>query len=122
MKKKLISILLCGAMIGTMLTACGNEGTSENNGSSQPSEVEDSSVADNSEADNSGDQSEAADPVEVAPEALPEAHAHYTFDGDDEGYTVVVQANKADDSINDGGAYDIVASDIVPVYADGAVG
>ena len=122
MKKKLISILLCGAMIGTMLTACGNEGTSENNGSSQPSEVEDSSVADNSEADNSGDQSEAADPVEVAPEALPEAHAHYTFDGDDEGYTVVVQANKADDSINDGGTYDIVASDIVPVYADGAVG
>lgn len=118
MKKKLISILLCGAMIGTMLTACGNEGApADNESSQQQSEVENSSEAGNSEA-----PGEAEAPAEVTPEALPDAFAHYTFDGDDEGYTVVVQANKADDSINDGGTYDILASDIAPIYADGAVG
>ena len=42
MKKKLISLLLCGAMIGTMLTACGNEGTPGDDNSSQQGEVENS--------------------------------------------------------------------------------
>ncbi|MCM1188717.1 MAG: hypothetical protein NC541_05430 [bacterium] len=111
MKKKLLSILLCGAMIGTMLTACGNNETPNESGSSTPSSAE------------SSDQGEVT-PVEVTPEALPAAaFAHYTFDGDDEGYTAVTQATKADDSANDGANYDLVPVEGASFYyADGAVG
>lgn len=117
MKKKLISLLLCGAMIGTMLTACGNEGTPGDNNSSQQGEVGNSSEAGNSEG-----QGEVKTPAEVTPEALPNAFAHYTFDGDGEGYTAVTQVSKADDSTNDGATYDLGPVDASFYYADGAVG
>lgn len=113
MKKKMLSILLCGAMIGSMLTGCGNNDT--------PKESQKESQSSESKQESS-EQGEASAPAEVTPEEIPAPFAHLTFDGDDEGYTLVKQANKADDSINDGGTYDIVASGATPVYADGAVG
>ena len=58
----------------------------------------------------------------VTPEALPEAFAHITFDGEDEGYITVTQVDKADDSTNDGATKDIGPVEVTPVYADGAVG
>ncbi len=127
MKKKLLSILLCGTMIGSMLTACGSDGAGSGESTQLQSEAGNSSEAGSSETgssetESSAEQSEAPAPAEVTPEALPDAFAHYTFDGEDEGYAIVKQANKADDSINDGGTYDIVPSDVTPIYADGAVG
>lgn len=122
MKKKLLSILLCGTMIGSMLTACGSDGAGSGESTQLHSEAGNSSEAGSSETESSTEQSEAPAPAEVTPEALPDAFAHYTFDGEDEGYAIVKQANKADDSINDGGTYDIVPSDVTPIYADGAVG
>ena len=116
MKRKLLSILLCGAMIGTMLTGCGNTGT--------PSDSQSLSESNSEESDDagSGDQGETDTPVEVTPEALPEAFAHITFDGEDEGYITVTQVDKADDSTNDGATKDIGPVEVTPVYADGAVG
>ena len=116
MKRKLLSILLCGAMIGTMLTGCGNTGT--------PSDSQSLSESNSEESDDagSGDQGETDTPVEVTPEALPEAFAHITFDGEDEGYITVTQVDKADDSTNDGATKDIGPVEVTAVYADGAVG
>lgn len=117
MKKKVLSLLLCGAMIGTMLTACGNNDTPGESGSqgneSTPVESGSGSQDDNSTPDT---------PAEVTPEALPDAFAHYTFDGEDEGYIAVTQVTKADDSTNDGATYDLAAFDGELTYADGAVG
>lgn len=107
MKKKLLSILLCTAMV-LSLAACGGEKTPAN-GEESSSAPESSSVEQSQE--------------EVKAEALPEAFAHLTFDeGANEGYTAVTQADKAADSINDGATFDIVPTDVTFGYADGPVG
>lgn len=114
MKKKLLTILLCGAMIGTMLTACGDDNTADDGqGGNQTEES-----TGGEETEDPGDQ----DAAEVTPEALPDAFAHYTFDGDVEGYSAVAQVTKADDSTNDGATYDLEPVDASFYYADGAVG
>lgn len=114
MKKKLLTILLCGAMIGTMLTACGDDKAADDGqGGNQTEES-----TGGEDADDADDQNAA----EVTPEALPDAFAHYTFDGDGEGYSAVTQVNKADDSTNDGATYDLESVDASFYYADGAVG
>ncbi len=105
MKKKLLSILLCTAMVATMLTACGGDDTTNDGGS----QVETGA-------------GEEVTPSEVTAEELPAAFAHITFDGEDEGYTAVVQVDKATDSVNDGATYDIAPTDVTFGYADGPVG
>lgn len=107
MKKKLLSILLCTAMAATMLTACGGEETKEGG----ESQVETGSAG--------GD---VVTPSEVTAEELPEAFAHITFDGEDEGYVAVAQVDKAADSVNDGATFDIAPTDATFGYADGPVG
>lgn len=82
MKKKLLSILLCGTMIGSMLTACGSDGAGSGESTQLQSEAGNSSEAGSSETESSAEQSEAPAPAEVTPEALPDAFAHYTFDGE----------------------------------------
>ena len=105
MKRKVLSILLCTAMAATLLTACGGK---ETGGSTN----ETSSAAQTEEnKDNGG---------EISPEALPEAFTHYTFDGDAEGYSAVVQSDNVGD--NDGATYGLEAVDKEFVYADGPVG
>lgn len=108
MKKKFLSILLCTAMAATMLTACGGEGDKENPGNSTSTE--------------SKEEGGVAAPGEVKAEAIPEAFAHITFDGEDEGYVAVAQVEKAADSTNDGATYDIAPTDVTFGYADGPVG
>lgn len=119
MKKKVLSLLLCGAMMTTMLAACGDNADSKD--SSGDSQTQSSEDASGSESDASQD-SEEVPVVEVTPEAIPDAYAHFTFDGDDEGYTAVTQVDKAEDSANDGANFDIGPKDVAFTYADGAVG
>ena len=105
MKRKVLSILLCTAMAATLLTACGGKetgGSTNETGSAAQTEEN---------KDNGG---------EISPEALPEAFAHYTFDGDAEGYSAVVQSDNVGD--NDGATYGLEAVDKEFVYADGPVG
>lgn len=104
MKKKILSILLCSVMAVSMLTACGEETTNNE----QESTVE----------QQGGEVVQA--PVEA--EAIPEAFAHITFDGEDEGYTAVAQVDKAADSANDGATFDLAPTDVTFGYADGPVG
>lgn len=118
MKKKVLSLLLCGAMMMTMLAACGNDADTKENGNDQTQNASGESGA-GSDAAQGGEETPAA---EVTPEAIPAAFAHYTFDGDDEGYAAVAQVAKAEDSVNDGATYDIQAKDVALTYADGAVG
>jgi len=123
MKKKVLSVLLCAALMTGSLAACGNEdaeNSSESSRSSESTQPEESRGGQDSAGDEAGD--DAADVVEVTPEAVPDAFAHYTFDGDEEGYTAIKQDTKAEDSINDGGTYDLVETTADYHYADGAVG
>ncbi|MDE5865791.1 MAG: hypothetical protein K2H31_04215, partial [Lachnospiraceae bacterium] len=69
-------------------------------------------------ADNAGDTT--PEPAAVTAEAIPDAFAHYTFDGDDEGYTAVVQVEDVGD--NDGATFGIADTDAAFAYADGPVG
>ena len=84
MKKKAMALLLCTAMTATMLTACGDS----NNGSSS----QESSQESKTEESKAPEQS-----AEVTPEALPDAFAHLTFDGEDEeaAYAAVTEFVKA---------------------------
>lgn len=107
MKKKVLSILLCAAMSATLLTACGSKETGTQGGASGESTAQ---TAENS----SGAGGEAT------PEEVPAAFAHYTFDGDAEGYTAVVQTD--DVGANDGASFGIAPTDVEFVYADGPVG
>lgn len=106
MKKKAMALLLCTAMTATMLTACGDS----NNGSSS----QESSQESKTEESKAPEQS-----AEVTPEALPDAFAHLTFDGEDEGYKAVVNT---DTDAPDGGSLGIAEKDTTFVYADGPVG
>lgn len=106
MKRKVISILLCVAMSATLLTACGDKETGTKGNTNETT----------------GEQTPvASEPAgEVTPEAAPEAFAHYTFDGDAEGYVAVVQVD--DVGTNDGASKGIAPTDVEFVYADGPVG
>lgn len=115
MKKKILCALLCTAMTASLLTACGNGGGNANDNTQADN-------ADNTQTDNAGDntQAESDNGGEVTPEALPEAFAHITFDGDDEGYTAVVQTD--DLGGNDGANFGLADTDAAFAYADGPVG
>jgi hypothetical protein len=98
MKKKVLAAFLCAAMATTMLAGCGN----------------------NSDAD-TAESTESEDAVvSVESEELPEAFAHISFDGDDEGYTALVQTDDVGD--NDGANLGLAAADVTFSYADGPVG
>lgn len=132
MKKKVLAALLSATMVMGMMTGCGNAdpagGSAE--GSAPESSVE--SSAEESAPESSAEESvvesssevveEPAGPALAEAEALPDAFAHITFDGDDEGYSAVVQAEKAADSINDGGTYDVVPVNATFGYSAGPVG
>jgi hypothetical protein len=99
MKKKVLASFLCAAMATTMLAGCGSS----------------------SDADAAAESTESADAeVSVESEELPEAFAHLTFDGDDEGYTAIVQTDNVGD--NDGATYGLEATDVSFSYTDGPVG
>lgn len=102
MKKKVFAAVLCAAMAASVL-ACGK---TDNKKDSTPE---------------SSSKQEATTPAEVTPEAIPEAFAHLTFDGEDEGYSALVQNadNKGD---NDGATYGLEKKDVTFQYADGPVG
>jgi hypothetical protein len=102
MKKKVLAAFLCAAMATTMLAGCGN----------------------NSDADANAESTESADAnaeVSVESEELPEAFAHLTFDGEDEGYTAIVQTE--DTEGNDNISFGLgAAEDVSFTYANGPVG
>lgn len=114
MKKKVLCTLLCASLTLGLLTACGNSDNADNDTNDANQTV------DSSETDNSTDTGTDTAPAEVAAEAVPDAFAHYTFDGDDEGYTAVVQVD--DVGSNDGATYGIADTDVTFAYADGPVG
>jgi hypothetical protein len=100
MKKKVLAAFLCAAMATTMLAGCGS-----------------SSDADTAEStERAGADAEAS----VESEELPEAFAHISFDGDDEGYTALVQTDDVGD--NDGANLGLAAADVTFSYAAGPVG
>ncbi len=125
MKKKVLSVLLCAALMAGSLAACGDKDEESGSGSESSQSSESAQPEDGSDAqDGAGEESTdgAGDTVEVMPEALPDAFAHYTFDGDEEGYTAIKQDTKAEDSKNDGGTYDLVETAVNYHFADGPVG
>lgn len=116
MKKKVLCTLLCASLTLGMLTACGNNDNAADNGTNDTNQTnEDNSAANNTDAGTTD-----TTPAEVSAEAVPDAFAHYTFDGDDEGYTAVVQVEDVGD--NDGATFGIADTDAAFAYADGPVG
>lgn len=118
MKKKVLAALLCASMTATMFAGCGNsentEDTTKNTTTEAASESEVASEA-------AEPASETAPAGEATAEALPDApFAHLTFDGDDEGYTAVVQ-DETNIGDNDGATFGLTQTDASFVYADGPV-
>lgn len=109
MRKKLLAVLLCMSMAVTMLAGCGQKSGDETTPTPSP------------EATATTAPTEAPTPTPVAAEALPEAFAHLTFDGEQEGYEAVTQV--ADVGTNDGATYGLApAADATFAYANGPVG
>ncbi|MDE5597748.1 MAG: hypothetical protein K2J04_07940, partial [Lachnospiraceae bacterium] len=113
MKKKVLCSLLCVSLTAGLLTACGGNDNAASNDTNATTETNDNNSAADAETTDSA-------PAEVTAEAVPDAFAHYTFDGDDEGYTAVVQVD--DVGSNDGATYGIADTEATFAYADGPVG
>lgn len=109
MKKKALALLLCAGMTAGILAGCGGEGETQTDNSNVQESTEEQSQ-----------DSAEAEPAEVTPEEIPAAFAHLTFDGDDEGYTALVQVDDKGD--NDGATYGLAETDVTFAYADGPVG
>ena len=101
MKKKLLSVLLCTAMTAALF-ACGGK---EDETTTAPTTTEAPTTT---------------APVAAEKEELPEAFAHITFDGTDEGYTAVEQV--ADLGSLTGANFGIAPVDVTFGYTDGPVG
>ena len=136
MKKKLLASVLSVSMLAALMTGCGS---TEDTSSTPETKVEESKAEETKveetkveevkvEETKAVEETTAAEeapagPVVAEPEALPETpFAHLTFDGEDEGYTLVTQVEKAADSANDGATYDIAAAEGTFQYATGPVG
>lgn len=126
MKKKLLASVLSVTMVAALMTGCGSK--TEETASTPETKVEESKeevkaeVKEEAKVEESVAEEVPAGPVVAEPEALPEApFAHITFDGADEGYTLITQVEKAADSANDGATYDIAPAEGSFQYATGPV-
>jgi len=114
MKKKLLAALLSLSMASVMLAGCGS---STDNAVTQT--VEETIAETETTGETAEETSVAAGLAD--PEELPaQAAAHLTFDGDDEGYSAIVQIEDIGD--NDGATYGLAATEAEFVYAQGPVG
>ncbi|MBE5876649.1 MAG: LamG domain-containing protein [Lachnospiraceae bacterium] len=132
MKKKLLASVLSVTMLAALMTGCGNK--AEDTTSTPETKVEESKeevkveetkaeVKEEVKVEETKVEEAPAGPVVAEPEALPETpFAHLTFDGADEGYTLVTQVEKAADSANDGATFDIAPAEGAFQYATGPVG
>ncbi len=104
--KKLLAILLSLVMVVSLFAACSGD-TEETNPSTENTEPSTEATTEATEA-----------PV-VEAEALPDAFVHLTFDGDDEGYTALVQTDDVGD--NTGATYGLAETSVTFAYSDGPV-
>lgn len=135
-KKSVVSFMLSAAVVATMFAGCSS-GSSDNTEAETSTEAvseeesEESSEEESSEEEASSE--EAADDTHfwtlAEAEEVPEALYHYTFDGDDEGISVITQGDmitaeeKEADPYLAGATYSLVESDAELQYVDnGAVG
>lgn len=129
MKKKLLAVALSSVM-ALSLFACGS-GESDSKETTTAKQTQGSTEA--TTGTEAGDSTETPTdaPTEVVPptpelapaEDLPETpFAHITFDGEDEGYKAITNADKTDES-KTGANLDIVdATDVTFTYEEGPVG
>ncbi len=115
MKKKLLSVLVC-ATLALSVFACNNADSGETTTTTPKTTTEKPTTTKKEETTTT----EAPAPTQAAAEALPEAFAHITFDGGDEGYTAVEQV--ADLGTLTGATYGIAPKNVTFGYADGPVG
>lgn len=107
MKKKVLAAFMSAALAATMLAGCGS------------SDSTDTSTAEESTTEESSAEASEASAEEVSAEELPDAFAHITFDGDDEGYVAVTQVEDVGD--NDGATYGIAETEATLNYTNGPV-
>lgn len=124
MKKKVLAALLCVSMTATVFAGCGEKEETADTAADTPAaktEAEPEAADATEEAADAEPAAEVPVPQMAEPEGLPaEAFAHLTFDGEDEGYTAVVQTENVGD--NDGATYGIEPTDAAFRYAEGPVG
>lgn len=114
MKKKVLASLLCVTMTATLFAGCGDK-------KEEPADTPATEAAVETEAEEPEAEAEVTAPTMADPEELPaEAFAHLTFDGEDEGYSAVVQTENVGD--NDGATYGIEPTEVEFQYAAGPVG
>ncbi len=122
MKKKLLATLLCVGMTASLLSGCGSSSsTSTTTDTTATADTSATEASASAETEAAAEQTAAPEAVMAEAEALPdEAFVHITFDGDDEGYTALVQVDDVGD--NDGATYGLAATDATFTYTTGVVG
>lgn len=112
MKKKLLAVLICMSMAVTMLAGCGGKTEGETTPTPNPTAT--------SKPTATPKPTEAPTPTPVAAETLPDAFAHLTFDGENEGYSAVTQVSELGNLT--GATYGLAPADVTYAYANGPVG
>lgn len=126
MKKKLLALLCCGTLAAAMLGGCGGK-TADSTGAGA-----DSSAAPAASTETAAATEAPAPASFVVQEQTGDPVYHFTFDGEDEGYTTVIQKENPDSAVT-GATYKVVESStyvdkegaeqpITVQYADGPVG
>lgn len=105
MRKKLFAVALTATMVAALFAGCGKKSST-----STPTKEETTTPA----------KTEDPTKADVTPEELPDAFAHITFDGGDEGYKVVERVDDKGD--NTGANFGIAEkTDVTLQYANGPV-
>jgi len=119
MKKKILSVLMC-ATLALSVMACNDKEGATDSTSGTPTATTEKQTTTKKQETTTTTTTEAPAPTTAALEALPEAFAHLTFDGGDEGYTAAMQTSNLGSLT--GATYAIEPAKVNFGYADGAVG
>lgn len=109
MKKRLLAMLMCVAMVATLLVGCGEDKPADDATTNSPTPTPTTAVQATPTTPVIDENYETIDPV-----------AHLTFDGEDEGYVAITQIE--DLGTLTGATYGIGETDVNFIYSDGAVG
>lgn len=112
MKKKVLAALLCASMTATLFAGCKDK--------EEPAANTETPATEAASTEEAAPAEEGTAPTLADPEELPEAFAHITFDGEDEGYTTVTQTENVGE--NDGATFGVEPTEGTVLYAAGPVG
>ncbi len=122
MKKKVLALILSTALVAGLFAGCGSSSSdADTDADAAVEETTDDASDDATAEDTAAEEEEAVvEEVTVEPEDLPDAFAYISFDGEDEGYSALIQVE--DVGTNTGATYGLEATEVDYVYTDGVAG